>query len=189
MKLFTFDNYQLTISEEAFAIKAFRDIVNRDKSRIKEIAMLELGYIYFMTDPRSDYAYLSDLEARSDLIIAQEGLPKNWEADELVLKGIKVYEQLTTTTAWLLLIDAQLALDNVRKFLRDIKLEDTDDKGKPKYTINSVVSALKATLELVAQYSEAEKVIYKELNQNTRMKANRDKKLTEDGFDNFTNTI
>ena len=50
MKLFVYEGYKLEISPEAYAIKAFRDLVKRDKTADKYRAMQELAYIYFMYD-------------------------------------------------------------------------------------------------------------------------------------------
>ena len=55
MRLFKYEGYNLNISEEALALKPFRAIWVRDKSASKERAIMELGYCYFMEDPRSDY--------------------------------------------------------------------------------------------------------------------------------------
>ena len=54
MKLFRYEGYKVVISEEAFALKVFRQIWNRDRSVNKDKAIMELGYVYLMTDPRSD---------------------------------------------------------------------------------------------------------------------------------------
>ena len=62
MRLFKYEGYNLNISEEALALKPFRAIWVRDKSASKERAITELGYVYFMEDPRSDYQYI--IEAR-----------------------------------------------------------------------------------------------------------------------------
>ena len=74
MKLFKFEDYKLTISEEALLIKAFRDIWESDKSKDKSIATLELGVVYFMADPRSDYSWIEDENEKLKAVIEQEGL-------------------------------------------------------------------------------------------------------------------
>ena len=74
MKLFKFEDYKLTISEEALLIKAFRDIWESDKSKDKSIATLELGVVYFMSDPRSDYSWIEDENEKLKAVIEQEGL-------------------------------------------------------------------------------------------------------------------
>ena len=45
MKLFKFENFQLTITEEALLIKAFRDLWERDDSKNKEKFFMEMGSI------------------------------------------------------------------------------------------------------------------------------------------------
>ena len=68
IKLFKYEGYKLNISEEALLLKPFKEIWQRDKSKNKDKALQELGYIYFMSDPRSDYQYLVDEEERSKAI-------------------------------------------------------------------------------------------------------------------------
>ena len=81
MRLFKRDGYNLIISDEAYALKAFRQIWNRDKSLSKERAITELGYCYFMEDSRSDYKYIIDEQERKEAIKQGEGMKDNWEPD------------------------------------------------------------------------------------------------------------
>jgi hypothetical protein len=60
MNLIRYEGYNLTIEPEMLLIKPFKVLWDRDKSKTKENALMELGYIYFMCDPRSDYMYLLD---------------------------------------------------------------------------------------------------------------------------------
>lgn len=185
MKLFVFEGYKLNISEEALCIKAFRDLFKRDRSQSKEKALLELGFIYFFLDPRSDYSFIVDDEERIETIIEQEGLPKNWKPDAKVLKAMEVYKDLTQTSSSLLLQDTRVSIDKARKFLRELDLRETDDKGKPKYTFNMYISAIKDIPKLVKELSEAEVAVNKEIEENGRMRANKLKSVGEDGFDTF----
>ena len=58
IKLFKYEGYKVTISEEAILLKPFEAIWNRDKTKTKDRALSELSFIYFFCDPRSDYQYL-----------------------------------------------------------------------------------------------------------------------------------
>lgn len=98
---------------------------------------------------------------------------------------MEVYTILTQTSYSLLLEDTRVAIDNIRRFLRDLDLKEVDEKNKPKYTVSSVVAAIKDIPKLIKEISEAERIITKELEEAGRMKANRNKKITEDGFDQF----
>ena len=45
MKLFRYEGYKLHISEEAFVLKPFKELWNRDKTKNKDKALQELGYV------------------------------------------------------------------------------------------------------------------------------------------------
>lgn len=182
MKLFKYEGYKVVISEEAFALKVFRQIWNRDRSVNKDKAIMELGYVYFMTDPRSDYQYIVDEDERAKAIIEGEGLPSNWKPDKMIIEAIKFYEGMKSTSA-LLLEDTRVAIDKVRKFLKEINLEDTDDKGRPIYTINSITSTIKMIPQLIKDLDDAEKAIKADM-QNTsgKVRGQKEKSLLEDGI-------
>ena len=182
MKLFRYEGYKVVISEEAFALKVFRQIWNRDRSVNKDKAIMELGYVYFMTDPRSDYQYIVDEDERSKAIIEGEGLPSNWKPDKLIIEAMTFYEGMKSTSA-LLLEDTRVAIDKVRKFLKEVNLEDTDDKGRPIYTINSITSTIKMIPQLIKDLDDAEKAIKADM-QNTsgKVRGQKEKSLLEDGI-------
>ena len=182
MKLFRYEGYKVVISEEAFALKVFRQIWNRDRSANKDKAIMELGYVYFMTDPRSDYQYIVDEDERSKAIIEGEGLPSNWKPDKMIIEAMKFYEGMKSTSA-LLLEDTRVAIDKVRKFLKEVNLEDTDDKGRPIYTINSITSTIKMIPQLIKDLDDAEKAIKADM-QNTsgKVRGQKEKSLLEDGI-------
>lgn len=182
MKLFRYENYKVTISEEALALKPFKKLWDRDKSKSKDKAIAELSYTYFMEDPASDYQYLVDREERSKAIIEGEGLT-NWKPDKLVQEAMEFYASFKTTSA-LILEDTRYAADNLRKSLRNIDLEATDEKGRPIYTVASIISAIKQVPQLVKELSEAERAVAKEMSENAgRVRGQRTKSIMEGGLD------
>lgn len=102
MKLFKYEAYQMTVEPEALLLKPFKAIWNRDRSKNKEKAMSELGFVYFFTDPRSDYQYIIDEDERIKAIKEGEGLAENWKPDAKVMDAIEFYKQFKTTSALLL---------------------------------------------------------------------------------------
>ena len=182
MKLFKYEGYKIVISEEAFALKVFRQIWNRDRTISKDKAIMELGYIYFMEDPRSDYQYIVDKEERSKAIIEGEGLPSNWKPDKLIIEAMELYSSFKPTSA-LLLEDTRYAVDKVRIMLRDIDLTREDDKGRPVYTIDKVLSAIKQVPALVKDLDEAEKALASEMKQGGKMRGQGEKTIMEDSLD------
>lgn len=190
MKLVKLDNFKLTISPEAFGIKAFRDLFDRDASLDKDMAMLELTYIYFMCDPRSDYTFIVDKEERANIIKAQQGFDAEWEPDELVEHAMEIYTFMSQTSSSLLIESAKIGIDKVRKLILDVDLMEKDDKGKPAYGLNIFVSSLKQLSGVAKDLAEAEKVIAKELEASTgRMRAQREKTVTEDGYEEIVKNL
>lgn len=181
MKLFKYEGYKVTISEEAYTLKPFRIIWNRDKSKSKDRALMELGYIYFMIDPRSDYQYIIDEEERSKNIIEGEGLPNNWKPDKVVKEGMKFYESFRTTSA-MLLEDLRATIDNVRKALRSFSFEDLDEKDRVN-AIKSVASTIATLPKLIKDLDETEKLIASEMKEaHGKVRGQKEKSLLEDGI-------
>ena len=179
MKLFKYEGYKITIAEEAFALVPFKKIWARDKSTTKNRAISELGYVYFMTDPRSDYQYIVDEESRKNAIKEGEGLPKDWEPDNIVLDAIEFYKTFKPASA-LLLEDTRVAVDKLRTLLREIDLGKVDDKGKPIYTLNTITATIKQIPALVKDLNEAEAAIAKEIAQSNKVRGAQEKSMYED---------
>lgn len=182
MKLFKYEGYKVVISEEAFALKAFRKIWNRDRRVNKDKAIMELGYIYFMADPRSDYQYLVDEEERSKAIIEGEGLPNNWKPDRAVTEAMQFYSRFKSTAA-LLLEDTRVAVEKLRKLLRNIDLQKTDDKGRPVYTPNTITATIKQVPSLAKELDEAERALASEMRNEGKMRGQGEKTIFEDNLD------
>ena len=182
MKLFKYEGYKITISEEAFALKPFRDIWDRDSSPTKDMALLELGYIYFMMDPRSDYQYIIDEGERHKAIKQGEGLPSRWKADKLIKEAMTFYSSFVPTAA-LLLSDTRVAVEKLRKLLREIDLNAVDDKGKPIYTLNTITATIKQVPGLAKDLDEAERALSAEMKSSGRMRGSGEKSMMEDSLD------
>lgn len=179
MKLFKYEGYRVVIAEEALALKPFKKLWDRDKSANKDKAIAELSFIYFFCDPRSDYQYLTDPDARKEAIKEGEGLKDSWEPDKVVQEAIVFYESFKPTAA-LLLEDTRVAIDKLRQLLRNIDLTAVDDKGKPMYTLNTVTSTIKQIPSLVKDLDEAEKALAAEMRSQGRMRGQGEKTLMED---------
>ena len=181
MKLFKYEGYKVVISEEAFALKVFRQIWNRNRSGSKDKAIMELGYVYFIADARSDDQDLVDEEERSKAIIEGEGLPNGWKPDKLVMEAITFYKSLRSTSA-LLLEDTRAVIDNVRKTLREFSFDDMEDKDRVN-AIKSVASTIATIPKLIKDLDEAERAVTSEM-QNTsgKVRGQKEKSLLEDGI-------
>lgn len=164
MKLIKLENFSLQVADEALLIKPIRKLFNQDRSASKEQFYRQMSYLYFMTDPRSTYSYILNEDERARAIIEQEGLDKDFKPSPLLLEAMEVYKKHTITPSQELLNAALIAAHNVSKFLKnpDILTEE-DDKGKPKYQISSITSALKNVEGIVSSLQNLQKKVEEEL--------------------------
>lgn len=174
LKLFKYEGYKIVISEEAFALKPFRQIWMRDRSINKDKATMELGFIYFFCDPRSDYQYLTDEDERKEAIKEGEGLPPKWEPDKIVQEAMTFYNSFKPTSA-LLLDDTRLMVDKYRKRLREQEFDGLEVKE-----LKELGALIKQIPSLVKDLDEAEKALTSEIRNAGKMRGQGEKTIFED---------
>lgn len=179
MKLLKYEGYKLNFEPEILTLKVFKKLYTRDKTRDKSRFIQELGLIYFYADPRSDYQYITDDDDRLKAITEGEGLPNDFKIDATLQEAIDYYKKFRPTSA-LLLEDTRIAVDKLRKALREIDLDALDDKGKPIYALNSITSTIKLVPSLIKDLDEVERTIAKEIVQNDRVRGAVEKSMYED---------
>lgn len=179
IKLFKFEGYTVNVEPEAIMLAPFKAIWDRDTNADKSMAMQELAYIYFMGDPRSDYQYIIDEETRSAEIVKGLGMPEDWKEDDCVKRALVFYQSFKPTSAGLL-EDTRVAVNKLRQLLRNIDLEETDDKGRPVYTLNTITATIKQIPGLVKDLDEAERTLSKDIIQESKARGSQSKALGED---------
>lgn len=179
IKLFKFEGYQVTIEPEVLLLAPFKAIWERDKNKDKHLAMQELGFIYFMGDPRSDYQYIIDEEEREKQIKQGQGMPAKWKPDKVVKRALDFYNSFKPASAGLL-EDTKVAVNKLRQLLREIDLTAVDDKGKPIYTLNTVTATIKQIPGLVKDLDAAERTLSKDILEESRARGSQNKAAFED---------
>ena len=180
MKLFKYEGYNLTISEEALLLKPFKTIWKRDRSKNKEIAQMELGYIYFMEDPRSDYvSQTTDRQVREEKIREGEGIPDSWSADAKVQEAMTFYAGFKPAAA-LLLEDIKESITTVRKGLvTQDDLSNIDAEKRPRI-LDSYTNTLSKLIKLTKELDEAEKQLAITMATNDKVRGAMEKSMMED---------
>ena len=179
IRLFKYEGYTVTVEPEALMLAPFKAIWDRDKDKNKSMAMQELAYIYFMGDPRSDYQYLVDEEVRRDEVIKGLGMPDSWKEDDVIKRARVFYESFKPASAGLL-EDTRIAINKLRELLRNIDLEETDDKGRPVYTLNTITATIKQIPGLAKDLDEAERTLSRDIIQEAKARGSQSKALLED---------
>ena len=176
MKLFKYEGYRIVISEEDLLLKRFKKIWDRDKTKNKEKAYMELGFIYFYCDPRSDYQYLTDEEERLKAIKEGEGIPDKWSPDNIVKEAMNFYNGFKPTSA-LLLEDTRNMVNGYRAKLREITKDMSNLEIKDIKDIGAIIKQIPA---LVKDLDEAERAVSKEIIESNKVRGSQEKSIYED---------
>ena len=183
MKLFKYEGYEVRVSPEALNLKPFKKLWNRDKTKDKEKAMLELSFIYFYCDPRSDYQYILDDEDRMIAVKEGIGLPENWKLDAAMMDAVTFYKTFDTHSAMLMRLAAE-GVEKVKKAMKDLEPTDTGTAKKAPITVvKEYLSVLKLIPEVASMLKEAEKSLNEEA-EFGEAKGSIEKTLFDDGLDN-----
>lgn len=182
MKLLKFENYQVTISDEAMLVKQFRVLFNADKTKNKEHFYKQMTILFFMTDPRSNYAEIIDEDERLKTILEHQGYETDFVIDAKLHDAMEVYRKLTVTTSARILQDMRESLDSLRKMMKIQNPDqlDLEDKLKASNMIANINSKLP---KLAKDLMETEKIVNKEIEEVGRARGgNESKKAFEDGI-------
>lgn len=183
MNLFYLQDHVLHYKDEVYALKPFRDLIDRDKSEDKEVCLAELSYIYFMYDPRSDFYDKKNLAERESLVLESVyGLPDKWKPDAKVKAAADFYKEVSGNIFVRLLESAEIAVENAAKYMTSVDLFEVDDKGKQTHDVNKLVAAIDKVPKLIDSLSKARKSVEKELSTDSGARGSIEKGMFEDGI-------
>ena len=173
MKLIEFKNNELVISDEAYTVKYFRELYNRDS----EYAMALFGFMYFFNHPGSDYNYITDADEKIEVITKALGLEdKGFLNDPLFIQCSDIYCKMVVTISSKLLDNNRKRLDKLDVFLDNLVL---DEDNVTKFT-KTISDATKLAVEI----SQAEKDIHKEVEeQTTKVRGRTELTIGDRGLD------
>lgn len=186
MNLIKYENYAITISDDAYLVKSIRKLFNNDKSKNKEKFFEQMTFIFFAADVRSDYNYIDDFEERTQAIIEGEGLSKDFKVTKDVQAAIDDYTRLTTTLSSQILADTKYSLNSLRKFLRDVDYTKIDERtGRLINDPAKIATVMSKMPELAKQIVEMEKIVNQELKDKGRARGSAEKSMFDDGFEGY----
>ena len=183
MKLLEYKDYQITVAPEILLIKPIRKLYNQDRTKTKEYFMQQMSYMYFMVDPRSTYAYITDEEERAKAIIKQEGLPEDFKPSPSLVEAIKIYGEHTVTSSSRLLTSIRVAIDALVDEMeesRDILRERTD-KGARVTKTNDLIQSINNVMKMIPQLQDLERKVAAESNEKDTRAKGAENKMFEDG--------
>ena len=184
MKLIKYENYTLSISDEAYLVGPIRKLFTQDKSKAKETFFKQMSLLYFIYDPRSNYAYITTESDRINEVESQEGITKKdskkfWTAD--FKEAVKTYKELTKSSSTELLNDTRLQIDNIRKVLRSIDYENMEEKDKVN-AVKNLTAIVGMIPKLIKELSDAETAVIKEIEEKAKARGSSEMSLFDSGI-------
>jgi hypothetical protein len=163
MNLFEIINNNVEFSPQALAIKPFKVIWEKDKSKDKSRAIQELSFVYYMSDERSDYQFLLDEEQREQEIRKDLDIDDKWVREQYINDAIAYYVRVSTTTSTLLLASTRNVIQKISNFLDTVDMDERDLRtNKPIHDIGKITASVEKIPKLVRALNEIEKEIIKE---------------------------
>ena len=180
MKLIQVVNYELRVADEALLVRPIRKLWNMDRSKGKETFYKQMSILYFVYDPSSNYAYISNEKDRLKEVLEQENITDFHNTAEFK-EAVEAYKKLVRTPSSELLNDVRLTVDKMRQALTSIDFDDLEEKDKVS-AINTVTAVISKIPKLVKDLSEAEKAVTKELEEQGSARGSQELTIGDMGF-------
>lgn len=180
MRLISTDNFELKVADEALLVRPIRKLWNMDRSKNKEAFYKQMSILFFVYDPSSNYAYISDEKERLAEVLQQEGISEFHNTAEFK-DAVAAYKKLVKTPSTELLADVRLTVDKMRQALVSINFDDLEEKDKVS-AINTVAAVVAKIPKLVRDLSEAEKAVTKELEESSSTRGSQEMTIGDLGF-------
>jgi len=164
MRLLEFkkESYDVVITEECSMLIPFKKIIDRDRSKEKDLALKEITFIYFYTDATSTYQSIFSESDRCDEIKKDIGLPIKWKIDPIIQDAIKFYSEKSKTAVHHLYTASMTAAAAVNDILSDAKalIEASKDKIE---AVQKVIGALEKVPKVMASLRDIEKELIRQI--------------------------
>ena len=184
MKLFELNRltYEIDIAPEALLLEPFKRLIDRDKSKTKDIAKKELALIYHYCDIRSDYSGMEN-NVKLAQIIENLKFSKGYTPDKMVKEAMEFYMSFKTPIENLY-EGAIIAAQAVDKYLRNTEeLLAERIERKVVTDIAKITSSIEKLPKIMANLKAAEKELVKEKKETEgRMKGSKAMNMFEDGL-------
>jgi hypothetical protein len=163
--LFTINNLAVIPVPETYQIYPFKDILDRDNSVKKVVALQEFAYIEFMSSMKKSNPFAGyDNNVKEKKIIERVFNGENYSPDELVLKGIEFIDKLQkqNSPTYSLYLSAREGVEKVKKFLNTVDVDERDERNKPMFKASDVLKTINEVPKVLATLKELEQKIQAE---------------------------
>lgn len=170
--------YEVDFDPQVILLKPFNDIISRDKTKGKTEAKKELAFVWFYTDIKSDYQYITNEDERAIEIIKDLKLGAKWKIDTIIKKAIEFYKERSTTIKSSIYAATCKSVADINDYLSNTKQHLIDGVD-----ITKITNALKSAPVIMKNIDDAYKELVKEQKETEgRSKGSRDFNMYEEGL-------
>ena len=181
MKLLKLENNNLcSITPEALGLQAFKVLWDRDKTKTKEKARLDLSFVYFYADWSSPFKRLPKEDKIAQL--EKEVYDGNNKVDSKVLNACELYEKIQNEGSFSLkyLESVKKTATKISEYLESIDLDERDKQGRFVYNTSTLQKTISDIPETIKKIIEMEKRVEAELSQEANIRGGANKNPFED---------
>lgn len=166
MKLIKYENYEISVADEALLVKPFRKLFHQDRSLRKERFFEQMSIIFFVYSPASDYFYITDEEERLKEVLEQQGI-EGFTPSADFKAAAEIYKKMNRSPEVLLLEDTYTFIEKSRKLLRDIDYTDIEDAKDQFNTMKTGMATVALIPKLMKDLSAARRAVEREMEEDS----------------------
>lgn len=169
MGLFNIDpSGRVLMNPDSIAIPTFRALWDRDKSKTKERATMEISYVVFLCDYKSPYRSYSESD-RSKIVKEDFIRNSEWEPDELIQEAIKKYNEFQETTFSRLVNKSLKLADKLSDYMDTIEFSGKDER-QARETVDTIVKTLEKVGNIVKSLTTLKKQVETDSTEQTNVR-------------------
>jgi len=156
------DSYDVIFTEECTMLAPFKKILDRDKSKDKDIATKEITFIWFYSDITSPYQSILVDADRCEEIRRDIELPAKWKIDSVIQDAVKFYIERSKTAVYYMYEAAMASASACNEILKDTKslIALYDDKIG---ALQKVLGALEKVPKVMESLRNVEKELIRQI--------------------------
>jgi len=177
--MFELKEGKIVISPDKLNLPYFHKIWTSDKSKTKEVAFMELGYIFYLCDNKSPYnSYPED--KRKELILVDIIKDKKWKPSKDVEEAIIKYKELTHTPSMEILESVKGLLYRLKDYFNTITFDAGGDVELEMKKADSAQKAIASIGKSIESLATLEERVRKEITGSNKRRGNAENSLFED---------
>ena len=175
--LFTINDKVVFPNPETLLIYPFKDIWERDSSPGKEVALQEFAYIEFMVSMMKSNPFREYPEDKKDSVIKNEVIAdKDWQPDELILKGMEKIVQFQTdgSLTYRYWMSNKAALEKQIEFFESVDVNERNFKtGNPIYKPKDIPDAVANAEKVLTTINALKTKVDEEIFESSKMRSDK----------------